>query len=568
YLNRHIFGSIRFITDDLLILLLQILKKKTKLWNLEKKKQNCLRHLSKTGGRREHCEPHHRRMGQSTSTFRRSKSNFTSPLLPNEAEEDEPYDYTSILPDECLPLIFQSLTCADRKRCSLVCRRWLEIEGQCRHRLSLKAQSDLISVIPSLFSRFDSVTKLVLRSDRRSLGICDEGFVMISVKCRNLTRLKLRGCREISDLGIVDFSKNCKGLKKVSFGSCGFGVKGMNGLLDNCLGLEELSVKRLRGIVAGSELIGPGAATGSLKMVCLKELHNGQCFAPLLSGAKGLRTLKISRCSGDWDRVFQAVGNQVNAIVEIHLEKIQMSDLGLIALSKCSGVEILHLVKTPDCTNIGLALVAEGCKLLRKLHIDGWKTNRIGDDGLIVVAKSCWNLQELVLIGVNPTNLSLEALASNCLNLERLALCGSETVGDTELCCIAEKCLALKKLCVKNCPITDDGIQALGAGCPNLVKVKIKKCRGVTNEGAHRLRKRRALLIVNLDTPKTPIAEASASEGGAQEVAVDSPPSRLQIPTLGIASGSIRWSRLGFSSWRNVAFALTRLGNRSSSQQD
>ncbi|XP_010421728.1 PREDICTED: putative F-box/LRR-repeat protein 8 [Camelina sativa] len=516
-------------------------------------------------------------MGQSASRFRRSKGKFTSPVLPDEAEEDEPYDYTCNLPDECVSLIFQSLTCgADRKRCSLVCRRWLKIEGQCRHRLSLKAQSDLISAVPSLFSRFDSVTKLVLRSDRRSLGISDDAFVMISVRCRNLTQLKLRACREISDLGMVAFSKNCRGLKKVSFGSCGFGVKGMNALLNNSLGLEELSVKRLRGINAAAELIGPGpgAAAGSLKMICLKELHNGQCFAPLLSGAKGLRTLKISRCSGDWDRVFEEVGNQVNVIVEIHLERIQMSDLGLTAISKCSGVEILHLVKTPDCTNIGLALVAEGCKLLRKLHIDGWKTNRIGDDGLIVVANSCWNLQELVLIGVNPTNLSLEALASNCLNLERLALCGSDTVGDTELRCIAEKCLALKKLCVKNCPITDDGIQAFGTGCPNLVKVKVKKCRGVTNEGADRLRTRRALLVVNLDIPETPIAEASASEGGAQVDAVDSPPFRFQIPTLGIASGSTSRStslksRLGFLSRRNlVACALTRLGSRSSSQHD
>ncbi|KAL9285928.1 putative F-box/LRR-repeat protein 8 [Arabidopsis thaliana] len=545
----------------------------------KKRKKVVCDNLSKTrGSRREHCEPHRRRMGQSTSKFRRSKTTFTSPVLPNLREQnsgaDEPYDYISNLPDECLSLIFQSLTCADLKRCSLVCRRWLTIEGQCRHRLSLKAQSDLISVIPSLFTRFDSVTKLVLRSDRRSLGICDNAFVMISVRCRNLTRLKLRGCREISDLGIIGFTENCRSLKKVSFGSCGFGVKGMNALLNTCLGLEELSVKRLRGIGAGAELIGPGGAAGSLKVICLKELHNGQCFAPLLSGAKGLRILKIFRCSGDWDRVFEAVRDKVNAIVEIHLERIQMSDLGLTALSKCSGVEVLHLVKTPDCTNVGLALVAERCKLLRKLHIDGWKTNRIGDEGLIVVAKYCWNLQELVLIGVNPTKLSLEAIVSNCLNLERLALCGSDTVGDTELCCIAEKCLALRKLCIKNCPITDDGIKALGNGCPNLLKVKVKKCRGVTTQGADLLRKRRALLVVNLDAPETPIVEGSVGEGGAQENAVEFPPSRLQIPTIGLASGSTSRSssfklRLGFLSQRNfVSCALRRLGSRSRSRNE
>lgn len=118
-----------------------------------------------------------------------------------------------------------------------------------------------------------------------------------------------------------------------------------------------------------------------------------------------------------------------------------MSFETLNTYSQCANLEVLHLVKTPECTNMGIIEVAEKCRLLRKLHIDGWKTNRISDDGLIAVATYCPNLQELVLIGVNPTILSLEKLATNCQNLERLALCGSETIGDTEISCIAAKML-------------------------------------------------------------------------------------------------------------------------------
>ncbi|KAF6157183.1 hypothetical protein GIB67_041644 [Kingdonia uniflora] len=127
--------------------------------------------------------------------------------------------------------------------------------------------------------------------------------------------------------------------------------------------------------------------------------------------------------------------------------------------------------------NATLVSIANRCKLLRKLRIDGWKTNRIGDEGLITIAKRCPNLQELVLIGVNPTLLSLGLLGANCQNLQRLALCASETIGDAEICCIASKCMALKKLCIKGCPISDHGMEALALGCPNLVKVKVKKCR-------------------------------------------------------------------------------------------
>ncbi|CAN1163929.1 Putative F-box/LRR-repeat protein 8 [Linum perenne] len=464
-----------------------------------------------------------RRDSNLTSHRFKFKSSFsTSPSLKGDESYDvfvgfESLDYISDLPDECLASIFQSLSSADRKRCSQVSRRWLKIEGQSRHRLSLNAQADLLPFVPTLFSRFDSVTKLALRCERRSTSIGDEALAMISLRCRNLTRLKLRSCREVTDAGMEAFAKNCRSLKKLSCGSCNFGAKGMNAVLNNCASLEELSVKRLRGITDGAatEPIGPGLAAASLKTICLKELYNGLCFGPLIIGSKNLRTLKLFRCSGDWDKVLQqVVADKASELVEIHLERLQVSDASLTALSNCLSLEVLHLVKTPECTNYGLISIAEGCKVLRKLHIDGWKANRIGDDGLIAVARNCPELQELVLIGVNPTKISVEKLASNCQKLERLALCGSDSIGDEEMCCIAAKCVALKKLCIKSCSVSDEGMKALAGGCPNLVKVKVKKCRGVTCEGADWLRGSRESLAVNLDGGEVEVHDASASDGG------------------------------------------------------
>ncbi|KAH6758916.1 VIER F-box protein 3 [Perilla frutescens var. frutescens] len=499
-------------------------------------------------------------MGQTASALRPRSSKSTTEISPSLAEpgSENPddsaadsddaaagNDYSLDLPDECLACIFQSLSAGDRKRASLVCRRWLGVEGQSRHRLSLNAQSELAGVIPRLFVRFDAVTKLALKCDRRSVSIGDDALALISLKCRNLTRLKLRACRELTDDGMSIFANNCRNLQKFSCGSCSFGAKGMNALLENCGLLEELSVKRLRGITdaAAAEAIGPGKAAESLRVICLKDLYNGQCFGPLIIGAKNLRSLKLFRCSGDWDKLLEVIADRVDGMVEVHLERIQVSDLGLSALSKCASLEILHLVKTPECTNIGLMAVAEKCKLLRKLHIDGWKTNRISDDGLIAVATYCPNLQELVLIGVNPTRLSLEKLAANCLNLERLALCGSESVGDTEISCIAAKCFALKKLCIKSCPVSDHGMEALAGGCPNLVKVKVKKCRGVTSEGAEWLRASRDSLSVNLDPVEPELPDASISE---QEIG------DADVPSAGGLASS--------SSGRSTSFKM-RLGS-------
>ncbi|XP_010244251.1 PREDICTED: F-box protein At1g47056-like [Nelumbo nucifera] len=528
--------------------------------------------IPSASNRRDSINPSHRTKNRSMGSISPVQVDVT-PELQN---VDGTCDYISDLPDECLACIFQSLGSGDRKRCSLVCRRWFRVEGQSRHRLSLKAESDLQPLIPSLFSRFDAVTKLALKCDRRSVSIGDDALLQISLRCRNLTRLKLRACRELTDAGMEAFVKNCKGLKKLSCGSCMFGAKGMNAILDNCSFLEELSVKRLRGITDGAAAkpIGPGVAASSLKIICLKELYNGQCFGPLIAGAKNLRTLKLFRCSGDWDKLLEAIADRVTGLVEVHLERIQVSDIGLAALSSSLDLEILHLVKIPECTNAGLVSIADRCKLLRKLHIDGCKANRIGDEGLIVVAKRCPNLQELVLIGVNPTSLSLGLLAANCQNLERLALCGSDTIGDAEISCIAAKCMALKKLCIKSCPVSDHGMEALASGCPNLVKVKVKKCRAVTCEGADWLRACRGSLAINLDIGEVEHQDASASDGGAQENGVEFPPMVTQIAASDIPSSSsgrstMFKSRLGLFAGRSlVACTFRRWSSSNSNSQN
>uniref|UniRef100_A0A1D1Y6R0 F-box protein At1g47056 n=1 Tax=Anthurium amnicola TaxID=1678845 RepID=A0A1D1Y6R0_9ARAE len=531
-------------------------------------------------------------MGQSASVHSRSAScrrlrrppssctpaaPMVSDVVPSSSSEPDlddsgcsSRDYTLDLPDECLAMVFQSLCSGDRKSCSLVCRRWLVVDGQSRHRLSLEARAALLQSAPALFARFDAVSKLALKCHRGSDSIGDEALALISSRCPNLVRLKLRACREVSEAGMAALAKNCPRLSKLSCGSCNFGSKGINAVLSHCSHLEELSVKRLRGLI-DDPVGGPSLSAASpLRSICLKELYNGQTFVPLIAASRGLRTLKLFRCSGDWDKLLEeiSISDRVPGLVEVHFEKIQLSDRGLSALSSCVDLEVLHLVKTPECTDVGLASVAERCRLLRKIHIDGWKTNRIGDVGLAAIARRCPNLQELVLIGVNPTVTSLGLIAGSCRNLERLALCGSETIGDAEISCIASKCLALKKLCIKGCPVSNQGMEALAGGCPNLMKVKVKKCKGVTAEGADWLRAIRRTLAVNLDAAGAVQVieqlDASASESGLQENEQGQFPLMVeQIPALDLPSTSSGRSassraRLAFFSGRKFMTSAFR----------
>ncbi|KAG4403783.1 hypothetical protein AAZX31_01G176600 [Glycine max] len=502
-------------------------------------------------------------MGQSPSTSAAPPPDLNrlqiAQLHPN--TDSDSTDYTLRLSDDCLAAIFHFLNTADRKRCSLVCLRWRLVDGQRRHRLSLNAQPELLDFVPSLFNRFDSVTKLALRCDRKCASINDEALVLISLRCRNLTRLKLRGCRDITELGMAGVGDNCKALKKLSCASCMFGAKGIAAVLDRCFTLEDLTLKRLRGVHhIGDMAVG---AAASLKSICLKELVNGQSFAPLLIGSKKLRTLKVIGCTGDWDETLVRVGCSNNGLVEVHLEKLQVTDVGLVAVSKCLGLDTLHVVKTAECSDVGLCAVAERCKLLRKVHIDGWRTNRIGDDGLVAIAKHCLNLQELVLIGVYPTFSSLAAIASNCGNLERLALCGIGTVGDAEIECIADKCVALRKLCIKGCPVSNAGIGALASGCPNLVKLKVKKCKRITGKGVEWVREQRVSLAFNYDDSEFEALDGGASDGvgGAQDNTVEFLPNIINQTTVAEAEASssnnnnrmtMLRSRFGFLAGRNL----------------
>lgn len=414
-------------------------------------------------------------------------------------DREEQSDLTLELLDECLASVFLKLSTDDRNACSLVCKRWHWVDAKARSRLTLVARADLITDLRAVLLRFEHLTSLSLKCHRKVPSIDDPTLELIGKLCDQLVKLKLKGCKSITDDGLEQFSMVCGSLKKLSCGSCGFGAKGLNAILQNCGELEDLSVKRLRRLIENPRLIVFGK--GKLQRLSLKDLFNAQLFGTLIAGCKHLHTLVLARNPGYWDQLFEIVTGNLTELVELHCESLKMGDRALLAISRCVKLEVLYLSKATDCTDFGIGAVASGCGNLRKLHLDDRKSNRIGDKGLLTVANKCAGLQELVLIGVNVTETSIGRIASNCNDLERMALCNSESIGDAELSCIAEKCVTLKKLCIKNCPISDHGLEMFASGCPNLFKFKVKKCKNVTPLSASWLQMNRASLTVSMDGP-------------------------------------------------------------------
>ncbi|KAK6117303.1 hypothetical protein DH2020_048948 [Rehmannia glutinosa] len=170
-----------------------------------------------------------------------------------------------------------------------------------------------------------------------------------------------------------------------------------------------------------------------------------------------------------------------------------LSDSGLATVGdRFVKLEKLSLIWCSSITDVGLRSLAEKCKSLRSLDLQGCY---IGDKGLAAVGECCNFLEKLNLrfcegltdtglvklaigcggtlksLGVAAcakiTDISFEAVGSHCRSLESLSL-DSETIHNKGLLAMAKGCSALKVLKLQCLNITDDALQAVGIFCLSL----------------------------------------------------------------------------------------------------
>nr|GEX20500.1 hypothetical protein [Tanacetum cinerariifolium] len=137
---------------------------------------------------------------------------------------------------------------------------------------------------------------------------------------------------------------------------------------------------------------------------------------PNFHAANSLKFIKLSYFYYDV-RSLEMIPNN-SFLVEVHLDNVNVTDVGVSSLSKW--------VKEALC----------------------WELEQIGDEGLIAVGKHSVNLEKLILNGVGASCVSLQVIATNCRKLIRLEVHRCETITEAEMICIAEKCVALRILCI------------------------------------------------------------------------------------------------------------------------
>nr|XP_051202515.1 F-box protein At1g47056-like [Lolium perenne] len=168
---------------------------------------------------------------------------------------------TAELPEELLAAVFGLLGSGDRKRFSLVSRRWLAAEAASRLRLALDARDPLLPAAPGSSAASPPSPNSRSSATAAPTSVGDPAL--------------LRSLRAVTDDGVHALAAAGVNLRKLSVGSRAFGARGIEAALRSCTQLDELSVKRLRGLASSDPITVPGPRLQSLSM---KELYNGQHF--------------------------------------------------------------------------------------------------------------------------------------------------------------------------------------------------------------------------------------------------------------------------------------------------
>ncbi|XP_021756334.1 F-box protein At5g51380-like isoform X1 [Chenopodium quinoa] len=168
--------------------------------------------------------------------------------------------------------------------------------------------------------------------------------------------------------------------------------------------------------------------------------------------------------------------------LEIHC----CEDMSLTAISGFKNLQILKLVGCVDglydsvVTDIGLTMVAQGCRRLVKLELSGCEGSY---DGIKAIGQCCQMLEELTLCGHKMDGGWLSAL-SFCSNLKTLKLQSCQSIDscpgpDEHL----GSCPTLEELHLERCQVRDkESTKALFLVCESIREISLQDCWGLEDD--------------------------------------------------------------------------------------
>ncbi|CAL9153988.1 unnamed protein product [Musa hybrid cultivar] len=324
-------------------------------------------------------------------------------------------DLTALFSDKLLLRILAAVPDPLRLPASLVCKRWLRLVGRLRHSLTLLDWSFLDR--GRLFLRFPDLAELDLvpGSFASPSSVAARGRVLLSWGPFSVT-VDTNADSPVGECCFLEPDVIDRGLETVA---------------RSCPGLRKLS------LVASDSEAGLMAIAG---------------------GCDTMQELELHRCS----------------------------DLALRPIFAFKNLQILRLVGSvdglycgPRVTDIGLTILAHGCKRLVKLELSGCEGSY---DGISAIGRCCMMLEELTISDHRMDDGWLAAL-SFCGNLKTLRMQSCRRIdadpGPSEH---LGTCPAIETLQMQRCQLRDKrSLQALFMVCEAVRDVVFENCWGLDN---------------------------------------------------------------------------------------
>ncbi|PSR92662.1 F-box/LRR-repeat protein [Actinidia chinensis var. chinensis] len=428
------------------------------------------------------------------------------------------------LPDELILEIFNQLgSKSSRDACSLVCKRWLDLERLSRVTIRVGASNNPDALVKLLARRFVNVRNVYFderlsvslpgQFGRRRGGdpsapssqkpyrvteksgseddqidsycLSDTGLAAVGEGFKKLEKLSLIWCSNVTSAGVKSIAAKCSSLRSLDLQGCYAGDQGLAAVGECCKQLEDLNLRFCEGLTD----------TGLIELAVLRW--------------RTLKSLGVAACAKITDVSLEAVGSHCRFLETLSLDSEFINNKGVLTVAKgcrslkvlklqcinvtdealqavgvfCSSLEVLALYSFQRFTDMSLSAIGKGCKRLKNLTLSDCYF--LSDKGLEAVASGCSELTHLEVNGCHNIGTSgLEFVGRSCTRLSELALLYCQKIGNCALSEVGRGCTYLQALHLVDCSsIGDEAICSIAVGCRNLKKLHIRRCYEVGNKG-------------------------------------------------------------------------------------
>ncbi|MQL95683.1 hypothetical protein Taro_028357 [Colocasia esculenta] len=357
-------------------------------------------------------------------------------------------DLTGPLSDELLLRILSQLPPPLRDSAGLVCKRWLRLLGRLRRSLTLLDWSFLDGPSRRLDERFPELTEVDLVPASISPPVVPSGVLLT----RGPLSVLLESEFEESSGPLRGFLPECRFLPSDTVD------QGLTILAQACPGLQKLSL-----VAVASE---PGMLKVADECLTLQELHLHRCTDSALRPISAFRNLQILKLVGSVEGLYGGPG---------------ITDIGLTILAHgCKRVVKLELSGCEGSYD-GISAIGHCCLMLEELTICEHRM----DAGWTAGLSFCGNLKTLTLQGCRTIDVDpgpIEHLGS-CPAIERLHLQRCQLRDKSSLNALFLVCEAVREMVFHDCWGLDDDMFAIASICRRVKLVSLEGCSMLTTGG-------------------------------------------------------------------------------------